>query len=262
MAYQTINGLKIYFEIHGSGEPVVLLHHGFGCTQMWNEIYPSFVQSGYKILMYDRRGYGKSEKGKDFQEFYVSDEFRPQSVMELKDMLDAVGIYSCHLIGQCEGGVVAIDFAARFPERVNSIITSSTQCYSTIPMTEFNKQKFPRDFKDLDYNLREKLLKWHAHDHAAPFYNQFCRFGGAYGKDIFDLRPVLQKVQCPSLVLYPDRSFLFDVDQGVAFYKNLAKGELAVLPKCGHNTYEHQPEEYVRQALNFLNRVQTAKNDA
>ena len=61
---------------------------------------------------------------------------------------------------------------------------------------------------------------------------------------MFDLRPTLELVNCPTLVLYPDRSFLFEVEQGVAFYRHLPKGELAVLPNCGHNTYDEQPEQY------------------
>jgi pimeloyl-ACP methyl ester carboxylesterase len=55
-------------------------------------------------------------------------------------------------------------------------------------------------------------------------------------------------------VLYPDRSILFDVEQGVAFYRHLPKGELAILPDCGHNTYEEQPEQYCLIILNFLER--------
>jgi pimeloyl-ACP methyl ester carboxylesterase len=55
-------------------------------------------------------------------------------------------------------------------------------------------------------------------------------------------------------VLYPDRSFLFGVEQGVTFYRLLPRGELAVLPKCGHNTYDQKPEDYVREILAFLDR--------
>jgi pimeloyl-ACP methyl ester carboxylesterase len=65
---------------------------------------------------------------------------------------------------------------------------------------------------------------------------------------------LLPSVQCPALVLYPDRSFLFDVEQGVAFYRGLPRGELAVLPKCGHNTYEQRPLAYAREILEFLDR--------
>ena len=101
------------------------------------------------------------------------------------------------------------------------------------------------------------MLAWYGEDHAEPFYNQFIRFGGAYGKDVFDLRPVIKRVVCLTFVLYPDRSFLFDVEQGVAFYKNLANGELTVLPDCGHNNYEQRLEEYIRYILYFLEKSES-----
>jgi pimeloyl-ACP methyl ester carboxylesterase len=245
VAFTNINGIKIYYEIHGNGEPIVLLHHGFGCSKMWKKIYPPLIEKGYKVVMYDRRGYGSSDDRKDFKEFYVSDGFRPESINELNQLMDFLRIDSFHLIGQCEGGVVAVDYA---------IVTSSTQCYSGIPMTELNNQKFSGLFQDLEPAQKQKLIEWQGKDFAEPFFNQACRFGGAYGKDVFDLRPQLLHVTCPAFVLYPDRSFLFDVEQGVAFYLHLPEGELAVLPKCGHNTYEYRPEEYVQHVLAFLER--------
>lgn len=204
--------------------------------------------------MYDRRGYGRSERGADFMEFYVSDQFRSESVHELNQFMELLKIDSFHLVGQCEGGVVAVDYAATFPGRVKTITISSTQCYSEIPMFEFNSRKFPYVFHELDQAQKLKFTEWHGEAFAESLYNQFRRFGGAYGKDIFDLRPQLLNIICPSLVLYPDRSFLFKVEQAVAFYRHLSRGELAVFPNCGHNTYEHQPKEYIRCILNFLER--------
>jgi len=254
MPFAKINDINLYYEIHGNGDLIVLLHHGFGCTKMWKDIYPGLVDSGYRVMMYDRRGYGQSDPGTDFKAFYVSDRFRSESVRELESLLNYLGIESFHAIGQCEGGVVAVDFAAAFPGRVRSVTTSSTQCYSTMSMAAFNESKFPNAFQDREADLKEKLVQWHGEERAEPFFDQFRRFGGAYGKKIFDLRPVLPQVVCPALVLYPDRSFLFEVEQGVAFYRHLASGELAVIPKCGHNTYEHRPREYVHQVLGFLER--------
>ena len=254
MPFETINGIKIYYEIHGHGDTIVLLHHGFGCTKMWKDIYSHLVKKGYRVIMYDRRGYGQSERGADFMEFYVSDRFRSESVHELNQLMEFLQIDSFHLVGQCEGGVVAVDYAAKFPKRVKTITISSTQCYSEIPMFELNSQKFPRVFHELNQAQKQKFIEWHGEAFAENLYNQFRRYGGAYGKDIFDLRPHLLKVLCPSLVLYPDRSFLFEVEQGVTFYRHLSRGELAVLPNCGHNTYEHQPKEYICCVLNFLER--------
>lgn len=259
MPFTETNGLKTYYEIHGNrkdGNTVVLLHHGFGCTKMWKDIYPALVEEGYRVIMYDRRGYGQSERGKNFRKFYESDRFRTESAEELARLRETLDLDSFHIIGQCEGGVVGADYSARYPDYVLSFVTSSTQCYSNVPMSELNSQKFPKSFRDLSQELRTKLIEWHGKDYAESSYNMFRTYGGAYGKGFFDLRDVLQTVQCPTLVLYPDRSFIFDVEQAVAFYHSLPMGELVVLPNCGHNTYEDQPEEYIRFVLSFFKRHQ------
>jgi len=256
MPVEVINGIGIYYECHGDNknqDAIVLLHHGFGCTKIWKEIYPALADSGYRILMYDRRGYGRSEEGPGFMDFYVSDRFRSESVAEMKALVSLVGIKRFHIIGQCEGGVVAADYAALHPDQVKSMVISSTQCFSTVLMTQKNASDFPKPFKALEPELQAKVKEWHG-DKAAPLFDQFRRFGGAYGRDIFDLRPVLSSIECPTLVLYPDRSSIFEVEQGVAMYRSLPKGELSVLPRCGHNTYQYRPEEYVRIALDFFDR--------
>ena len=254
MPFEQINGMKIYYEIHGSGDTIVLLHHGFGCTKIWKDIYPHLVEKGYRVIMYDRRGYGQSERGADFKEFYISDTFRSESVKELAMLKEFLDIDSFHIIGQCEGGVVGIDYAVMYPHHVATIVASSTQCYSKMTMRELNSLKFPNPFQDLELEIKKKLVYWHGEEHAEVFFNQFRKYGGAYGTDFFDLRDLLPSVTCPALVLYPDRSSIFDVEQAVAFYRCLPNGELAILPNCGHNTYEHQPKEYISCVLNFLKR--------
>ena len=257
MPFLTVRGVRIYYEMHGEGETLILLHHGFGCTKIWSVIAPALVQAGYRVLAYDRRGHGRSEKGPGFEEFYVSERFRPESLEELRLVKESLGITSCHLVGQCEGGVIAIDYALKFPGEVQTIVTSSTQCYSEVPMREFNISRVPKTFQELDIELKVKLIDWHGREHAESYYNQFRLFGGAYGKEVFDLRPLLSSVVCPVLIIYPDRSSIFDVEQGVAFYRHLAKGELMVLPACGHNTYELYPEDYVRAIVRFHERLRS-----
>ncbi len=125
-------------------------------------------------------------------------------------------------------------------------------------MVEKNALDFPKPFRELEPELKAKLIEWHG-EAAESFFDQFRRFGGAYGTDVFDLRPILSLVRCPTLVLYPDRSSIFEVEQGVAMYRTLSKGELAVLPGCGHNTYQYRPDDYVRIALDFFERHEDAE---
>jgi len=258
MPFAKINGFNIYFEVHGQGEVVIFLHHGFGCSKIWNKIYPSFVVEGYKVVMYDRRGFGQSEKGDDFYGFFDSDQYRPESVKELRLINECLGIDSCHFVGQCEGGVVGIDYAVTYPEEVKTLTVASTQCYSEVPMTELNMMRLVNTFAELSPELQAKMVEWHG-EQAEKMYNQFAKQGGAYGRGYFDLRPILPMVACPTLVLYPDRSSIFDVEQSIAFYRHLTKGELAVFPKCGHNTYEQRPEDYINTVLGFMKRIRNGQ---
>ena len=254
MPFETVNNLKVYYEIHGEGEVIILMHHGFGCTKIWKNIYPSFVAEGYRVVMYDRRGFGRSERGNGFQGFYESDRYRPESVEELRIIKERLGIKECHLVGQCEGGVVGVDYSIRYPQEVKTLTAASTQCYSEVPMTELNAARLVNKFADLEPRLQAKLIDWHGAE-AESNYNQFAKYGGTYGSNHFDLRPILPSVGCATLVLYPDRSSIFDVEQSTAFYRCLPLGELAVFPKCGHNTYEQRPEDYTRTVLDFLRRT-------
>jgi pimeloyl-ACP methyl ester carboxylesterase len=150
--------------------------------------------------------------------------------------------------------VVAVDYAASHPDQIRSVVTSSTQCFSTVPMTELNRAKFTKAFAELDPRMQARYVDWHG-EGAEVLFEQFRSFGGEYGSDFFDLREKLGAVVCPALVLYPDRSFLFEVEQGVEFYRRMPQGELMVLPNCGHNTYEERPAEYVQAVLDFHRRV-------
>jgi len=253
MSFADVNNKKIYYETYGEGDDIILLHHGFGSSSIWKAIYPRLAVHGYRITVYDRRGYGRSEAGADFDGFYESERYRPESVEELELLKECIGIKECHLVGQCEGGVIGIDYAIKHPLEIKTLTVASTQCYTEVPMTELNAMKFVNEFSSLEPALQAKMVEWHG-DNGETRYNQFAKYGGAYGRDHFDLRPILPLVVCPTLILYPDRSSIFAVEQAIAFYRHLPKGELAVFPKCGHNTYDQRPEDYIRTVLDFIAR--------
>jgi pimeloyl-ACP methyl ester carboxylesterase len=259
MPFAAVRGDNLYYEVHGSGETVVLLHHGFSAVKMWERIFPGMVRAGYRVVMFDRRGYGKSEPGPDFEQFYLSDAFCDENVESMAGLMGLLGVDSFHLVGQCEGGVIGIEYAVKYPEQVRSMVVAGTQCYGTMPMPDFNAWKFPLPFHELDPAIRQKIVHWHGEGHAEFFYNLTRVEGGAYGRGVFDIRPLLPSVRCPTLVLYPDRSGLFEVEQAVAFYRGIPRAELAVFPKCGHNTYDNQPEQYLQAVLTFLERASRAE---
>ena len=249
-----IEGLETYYEIHGEGETIVLLHNGFSSSKMWEGIFPGLVEGGYQVIIYDRRGYGRSDGGTDFEEYYNSNEFRQKSVTAMASLMAYLDLDKFHIVGQCEGGVVGVDYALKYPLQVETLTTASTFCHSEITMEEFNPKKFPPSFKGLTAEIQEKYISWHGAERAESFFNLCSKYGGSYGRGDFDLRGLLPSLRCPVLVMYPDRGHFFEVEQGVDFYRHVPKGELAVFPRCGHNIFEHYPEQYVRQIMRFLDR--------
>lgn len=172
---------------------------------------------------------------------------------ELDQVVEYFKLDSFHLVGQCEGGVLGIDYAVKFPGRVKTLVVASTQCYSTMTIVEFNRLKLTRKFEEYQPQRKEKFINWHG-DFAEQLHDLYRVRGGEYGSGWFDLRPLLPSVLPPVLVMHPDRSSLFGVEQADAIYRGIPNSELAVIPACGHNSYEDRPEEYRRLILDFMKR--------
>jgi len=263
MPVANIAGVDIYYEVHGQGEPLVLVHHGTGSTKMWEHLLPGFADK-YRVILYDRRGFGWSDK-EGFRDYYKSAQYTTNSVRELSILLEYLDIKDkVYILGQCEGGVIVVHFAARYPDMVKAIAVSSTNCcdnagtFRPSRPSQPSDRKGPPSFQDASQAYRDTLIRWQGEAYAPELYALFVEKGGAYaaGPRPFDLRDTLKDVQCPALVLYPDRSHLFDVEQAVLMYHALPRptGELAVLPHCGHSAWLTQPEEYQRAILSFLAR--------
>lgn len=114
-----INNHRLHVEVHGSetGPAVVFLHHGLGSTRAWRSQIPGFIDAGYRVVVYDRWGYGKSEPRPkmDPPEFATD-------VADLRALLDELEVQQTILIGHSDGGTIALYFAAAYPQRVSAIV--------------------------------------------------------------------------------------------------------------------------------------------
>jgi 3-oxoadipate enol-lactonase len=107
----SINGTRIFYEIAGTGHPLVLVHSGMTDRRMWDEQVPVFAQH-YQVIRYDMRGYGKSAQG--------TSPFT--HVQDLYSLLIFLGISYAFLVGCSLGSVIVIDFVLQYPEMVDGLI--------------------------------------------------------------------------------------------------------------------------------------------
>lgn len=104
-------GGKLYYEVAGSGHPLVLIHGGQMDSRMWDEQFALFSKS-YRIIRYDFRGFGKSPAAT--KPFAGED--------DLATLLKSLGVAKVYIVGLSLGGRVAIDFALAHPEMTDAII--------------------------------------------------------------------------------------------------------------------------------------------
>ena len=109
-----INGIRIYYEIHGEGEPLLLLHGGLGHAGHWSGQIPALAEK-YRVVAMDGRGHGRSS----FGDKPIGYELMMGDVVGLMDHL---GIERADVLGWSDGGNIVLYLAANHPERLNKVI--------------------------------------------------------------------------------------------------------------------------------------------
>jgi 3-oxoadipate enol-lactonase len=106
-----VPGGRLYFEVEGSGHPLLLIHGALGNLRMWDGQVPAFADR-YRVIRYDTRGFGRSE----------TEHVPFSNRADAAAVLEQVGAKSCHLIGQSMGGIYALDLTVEHPELVDSLV--------------------------------------------------------------------------------------------------------------------------------------------
>ena len=117
-SYTSVNGLNLYYEIHGAGEPLILLHGGVGAIEMFGEVLPSLAQNR-QVVAVDLQAHGRT-----------ADIDRPLSFQlmaeDIAALIKHLGVEDADVMGYSLGGGVALRIAIQHPEVVRKLVLVST----------------------------------------------------------------------------------------------------------------------------------------
>jgi pimeloyl-ACP methyl ester carboxylesterase len=108
-----VNGTRLYYEMAGSGEPVVLVHAFTLDTRMWDDQFEVLAR-GFRVIRYDARGFGRSALPAAGESYSNSD--------DLAALLDRLDARQAHVVGVSMGGRFALDYAVTYPDRLRSLV--------------------------------------------------------------------------------------------------------------------------------------------
>ena len=264
MPYAKVNDINMYYEIHGEGESCVFIHGAGGNTKMWEGLVPIF-SAEYKLVIFDPRGAGQSDK----PDIPYTMEMMAD---DLAGLLDIIGIESAHLRGTSMGGMIALQYVLRYPERVRSLILDRTSCGGHIASMISEEQKhifdsFLQEKLTVSEMLRELLLisvseeflennpdylKWFAPvtDNPLPSHVWRSLIQAQFDHDVYNRLP---EIKVPTLVMHGELDRVIPAENAKVLASRIPGAELVIFENAGHACVEAgtKPEETV---LDFLKR--------
>ncbi|RYD87800.1 MAG: alpha/beta hydrolase, partial [Sphingobacteriales bacterium] len=233
--YAPVNGLNLYYEIHGEGTPLVLVHGSYMTVAGWEELLPELAKK-HKVIAFEMQGHG-----------HTADIDRPFSYTAMADdiakALKYLNIEKADVLGYSFGGTIAFELAITHPELVNRlVIVSSVYKYEGwLPQVRNALKGFKEDFFD---NTPMKT----AYDKVAPdkaHWHAFVKKMMQFDTQTFDLGAAnIKNIKAPVLLLMGDNDGV-DLNHTVEMYRllgggifadmhGLPKSQLAIMPGKGH----------------------------
>jgi pimeloyl-ACP methyl ester carboxylesterase len=241
MTYASVSGLHLYYETHGSGRPLVLLHGGLMTIDLNFGPLLEPLSASRQVIAVELQGHG-----------HTADTDRPMTIEALAGdvvgLLDLLGIAEADLFGFSLGGLVACAVALDAPTRVGKLILASADAHrppgrESAPLDD-DRMPTPADFQA----MRD------AYDSVAPDPAHFDEFAAKNATMVHEFpgwTDELQSLQAPTLVIFGDRDFspLSDV---VEMFQLLPNAQLAVLPGTTHIGVTRRPDEVLALITPFL----------
>ncbi|HSJ56039.1 MAG TPA: alpha/beta fold hydrolase [Anaerolineae bacterium] len=266
MPTANVNGIDIYYEIHGQGEPLVLIA-GLGYDLwMWHKMVPGLAQR-FQVIAFDNRGVGRSARpaGPYSAQMLAADTV---------NLLDVVGIESAHVMGHSMGGFVAQALALDHAGKVRKLILSATNFGGPrhVPVTPEALAVLTDMTSDPITRLRrgivistapgfagehpERIDEWVQYRVEHPIdphgYGAQLGIGMALLSEAASFEHRLKDVTAPTLILHGQHDKVVPPENARLLAQQIPNSTTKILPDAGHFFPFEVPDEAVGAVVEFL----------
>ena len=237
-----VNGIEMYYETRGEGEPLILLHGFNGSGQAWSRVIADFAKR-YQVIVPDLRGHGRSTN--------PSGKFtHRQSALDVFALLDALGIEQVKAMGISTGGMTLIHMATQQPSRVEAMVLIGATIYFPEQARVIMRRATPQSLTPEAYERRRQTHK-HGDEQIRALQQQFHDFKDSYD-DMNFTGPYLSTITARTLIVHGDRDQFFPVEIPYEMYRSIPTSFLWIIPRGGHVPIFDADVPFVPTALKFL----------
>lgn len=262
--YVTVNDQELYYEVHGKGDPLILIC-GLSMDLTAHMAYLPILSEQFQVIIFDNRDAGRSSKAKS-----------PYTIADMAEdtvgLMDALGLESAHVLGGSMGGAIAQELAIRYPDRVNKLILSATISKATLTLDSFTTlMKFIKKHDQnneiiplmtllttmtVNFSENEEMVKQIIGMSKNPPYPQSFdalarQVEAIIGFDALDRLPM---IKAPTLVLAADQDILTPPSEARKIEAAIPGAELQILEGGGHGFMFEISEKSNKAIIEFLNK--------
>lgn len=219
----------------------------------------------YRVIRRDARGHGLSSypsRGDKYD--YSSDTI----LTEIIDTMDQLGVKKFHFLGESTSGMVGEAFAAKYPERLHSLIICSSPTFlpeAALSLFSFGRSSWPEACREMGSRgwgealskvpgtvsmPDEDYIKWWISQVAVSTGEGLA--GYAEFLSSLDSRPFLEQIKVPTLILAPAKSAATKLEEQGMVQRKIQASKLVIIHGNGHEIYVEKSEDCQREVLEFL----------
>lgn len=222
----SVNGMELYFEIQGQGDPLVLLHGYLVNGEMWKPFIEEFKRH-FRLIIPDLRGHGRSNNPNPTEIYSTR-----QAAKDIIALLDYLDVFKFKAIGASLGALILLHISTQQPERVEAQVLIGGTSYFPDEFRETIRKISVKSYSERTWEYYRNLHK-NGDDQIRLLLHQFQKFADSYEDVNFTAR-LLSRITAKTLIIHGDRDLSFPVTIATQMYQSIPNSYLWVIPNGGH----------------------------